>query len=149
MKISPWIKVPLSTSITYAVFMALSGYIFDQYFTFGMFVYWLTGGALMGFLFQYISYRKAKKVSKDMKDERAFDVYQNRTLVLLTNYEKSFDLCREAVLSIKRGKIKSEDFQNGKINAKIGMNWETWGEIVDLNLKKINENLTEIEILVS
>jgi hypothetical protein len=148
MKISRWIYVPLATSLTYAFFMSIVGWIFDGHLRFGKFVYWLLSGALIGFVGQYLSNRKAKKVSGN-KDERAFDVYQNRSLVLLTSYKKAFDLCREAVLGLKRGKIKSEDFQNGAIAGKVALNWDTWGEIIDIDLRKINENLTEIEISVS
>lgn len=148
MKTSRWIYVPLVVGVSYAVLMALAGLIFDMPFTFGQFLYWLVGGTFMGFIFQFLSDQKAKKVSKN-KDQKAFDVYQNRVLTLLCNYEKSLALCREAVLNLKSAKITGEDFQNKKIKAMVGMNWNTWGEVIEINLKEIGENLTEIEINVS
>lgn len=148
MKTSRWIYVPLVVGVSYAFLMALAGLIFDMPFTFGQFLYWLVGGIFMGFIFQFLSDQKAKKVSKN-KDQKAFDVYQNRVLTLLCNYEKSLALCREAVLNLKSAKITGEDFQNKKIKAMVGMNWNTWGEVIEINLKEIGENLTEIEINVS
>ena len=61
MKISRWIYVPLFTSIFYAVWMLLFG--FAQ--GFGSFLYYLAGGALIGFILQFISSKKAGKLSKD------------------------------------------------------------------------------------
>jgi hypothetical protein len=97
-------------------------------------------------------FKRSRTVSKD-KDKRAFDVRQRRTLVVLVNYEKAFELCREALLSLERGKIKTKDLQNGTIHGVNALDWKTfwknkfWGTI-DFNLKKINENLTEIEISI-
>jgi len=147
-KISRWIYVPLKMGVSYAVLMVLAGLIFDMPFTFGQFLYWLVGGTFMGFIIQFLSDQKAKKVSKN-KDQKAFDVYQNRVLTLLCNYEKSLALCREAVLNLKSAKITGEDSQNKNIRATVGLNWNTWGEVIEINLKEIGENLTEIEISVS
>ncbi|HVE59362.1 MAG TPA: hypothetical protein VNB22_21310, partial [Pyrinomonadaceae bacterium] len=63
------------------------------------------------------------------------------------------NLCRNAILSLERAKIKAEDFQKGTINAVNGSGWKIfWGTIfwgtIDFNLLKINENLTEIEFSI-
>lgn len=145
MKINRWILVPLIFAIFYTLWMLILG----QGVGWRSALFLLVSGAVMGLLIQYISYTTARRVSKD-KDARAYDVYQTRNLVVLTDYETAFNFCREAVsFSLTRGKIKDEDFQNGKLKAVNRIGLGSYWATIDFNLKKINENLTEIEFFIS
>ena len=147
MKINRWIYTPFYIAVFFALNIFLFNWILGRPVDFESFVIWLIWGIFNGFLCLYISDVNARRISKG-EDQRAFSVKQDRSLVLLMSYEKAFNLCRESVVLIKRGKIKNENVINGTINAKSKISWDTWGEKIDFNLKKINENLTEVEIFV-
>lgn len=147
MKISRWIYFPLIYTILYISLLILLFSIFGLPFDSFLIWVWLIYGVLMGFLFLYISNRKAKKLSKN-GDERVFDVRQNRNLILLLDYERAFNLCREAILALKKGKIKSEDFQEGEIKGVSRLKWDIPKQKIEIRLKKINDNLTEVELFV-
>jgi hypothetical protein len=66
--------------------------------------------------------------------------------VLNLLFDKAFDLCAESVAQIKRSKITKEDRINGKIDAKGGITWKTFGDKIEFNLNKINEAHTEVEL---
>ena len=141
MKISRWIYVPLLFAVLYFLFTyffaSLSGI-----------TYWLIYGTVMGSLTLYFSDRKVRKISKNSSDKRVFEVRQKREIVLLTDYEKAFALCRAAILSLKGYVINQEDLENGVIKAQGEVNWNFWGNKINFNLRKINKTLTEVEISV-
>ena len=43
-------------------------------------------------------------------------------------------------------KVKTKDSLGGRINAKAGMSWKTWGEIITFSVNKKDENVMQIEI---
>lgn len=142
MKISRWIYIPLIVALTWALTYLIFGFIGS----FREFLVYLIIGAIFGFVMQFLSYLLAKKVSGKDNDEEIHKVRQNRKVTLLLDYEKSFDLCREAIHLLNPSKIKKEDFENGMITARTRINWKSFGTIINLELKKINQNLTEVEI---
>lgn len=141
MNINRWILVPLICALSMGLMMVLlqNGYWLHD-FLFG-FVF----GVVEGLIFQWWSERRTRKVAKATKDED-YSVRQKREIVVLTNFETAFDLCRQAV-SDSGAKIKSEDPAKKIIKAKTGMNFHSFGTDIDIKLKPINENLTEIEIV--
>lgn len=147
LKISRWIYVPLGNSVFFATLNAICRLIIDLPFTFYTVLSWLFAGALMGFLFLYLAQRKGRSFSKN-NDESTLDVEQNRTLVALLNYEKTFQVCREAILSLGEGTVKTEDFQKGEIHGLSRISRNSARQKSEIRLKKINENLIEIEVFV-
>ncbi len=141
MKINRWIFVPLILGLTTGLMFVIlqNGYWFNQ-FLLGFVI-----GVFEGLIIQLWSEIRTRKIVKSNNAED-FSVRQKRELVLLVNFETAFDLCRQAV-SDSNAKIKSEDLANKIIKAKTRMNFHSFGTDIIFNLKPINENLTEIEIL--
>jgi hypothetical protein len=148
MKISRWINFPLIYTIFFVSWMIIWYWVIGMPYNPILIWLWLINGLLMGFFLLYYSHRKAKKLSNDADDERIHEARQNRNLVVLLDYGKTFNLCREAILTIKKSKIKSENFEAGEIKAKCRLKWDLPRQKIGIRLKKINENLTEIELLV-
>ena len=141
MKINRWIYFPVFTILFYVLQFSVS----KNSLTADNLFYAIVMGAVTGFILLYWSDSKARKISV-RNDEEIYKVKQKRTVTLLLNYEKAFKLCKESLFSLNRSKIKKEDSENGIITAKTPMNLTSWGQRITLNLKKLNENLTEVEI---
>lgn len=148
MKISRWIYFPLVYTILYVSFMIFAFWFFEIEFDSFLVWIWLINSLLIGFLLLYYSYRKAKKLSNESSDERIHHVKQERQLVVLLGHEKAFELCREAILSLRKGKITSENPQDGEIKASCRLSWDVPRHKIEMRLKKISDNLTEIELQV-
>jgi hypothetical protein len=148
MKISRWIYFPLIYTLIYVSLMCIFFLILGEPLLSFQFGLWLLNGLLISFVLLYFSYRKAKKLSNNTDDERIHHVRQNRELVVLLDYEKAFNLCREAILSLRKGKIKSANPETGELKASCKLRWDLPRHKIEFNLKKINENLTEIELHV-
>jgi hypothetical protein len=141
MKISRWIYFPLIFIAAYV----LPRLLFDGRISAAGLLIWTIAGFLAGFITLVWSHYKAKKVT-GREIEEIHDVRQKRNLTLLLNYEKAFAVCREAVDSIKPAKIKEESLENGVIKFRTPLKWDTFGHIITINLKRLNETLTEVEI---
>lgn len=141
MKVSRWIYVPLIFGILWAVIYTLLGFANTVSGIAGLFVV----GVILGFIIEIWSHFSAK-IKAGTDSEEIHKVRQERNITLLMNVEKAFEFCREAVNSINPAKIKIEDAENGVIEVRTRISLETFGTLIRLNLKKINENLTEVEI---
>jgi hypothetical protein len=141
MKISRWIYFPLIFIAAYV----LPRLLFDGRISAAGLLIWTIAGFLAGFITLVWSHYKAKKVT-GREIEEIHDVRQKRNLTLLLNYEKAFAVCREAVDSLKPAKIKEESLENGVIKFRTPLKWDTFGHIITINLKRLNETLTEVEI---
>ncbi len=139
MKISRWIYVPLICALYSALLIALFGGSFSEVLSY------FVVGAISGFVLQFWSDIKARRVS-GRNDEEIYKIKQNRSLTLLMNYEKAFESCVEAVNLINPAKIKRMSLESGIITARTKMSWSSTGNTIQINLKRINENLTQIEI---
>jgi hypothetical protein len=148
MKISRWIYFPLLYTVLYFSMMFLFFIVLGEPLLSFQFGLWLFNGLLVSFMLLFFSYRKAKKLSNNAADERIHHVRQNRELVVLLDFEKAFSLCREAVLALRKGKIKSENPAAGELKASCRVRWDVPRHKIEFKLKKINENLTEIELRV-
>ena len=146
MKISRWIYFPLIYTLFYISWMMIGFFLLDMTLISFNFAIWLLNGLVTSFLILYFSYRSAKKLSNNSDDERIHHVRQNRQLIVLIGFEKAFKLCREAILSLRKGTIKEESFESGEIKASCRLRWDMAGNKIEVRLKRINENLTEIEV---
>jgi hypothetical protein len=141
MKISRWIYFPLIFIAAYV----LPRLLFDGKISATGLLIWTIAGFLAGFITLVWSHYKAKKVTGE-DNEEIHAVRQKRNLTLLLNYEKAFEVCRAAVDSIHPAKIKEESPEKGVIKFRTPLKWDTFGHIITINLKKLNESLTEVEI---
>jgi len=141
MKISRWIYFPLLFIAAYI----LPQLLFDRAIEADDLLYWAISGAVVGFATLLWSDATARKIT-GRNDKEIYKVRQRRNLTLLLNYRKAFECCQEAVNELNPAKIKEESPENGVIKFRTRMKWDAFGEIITINLKKINENLTEVEI---
>jgi hypothetical protein len=141
MKISKWIYFPLVFIAAYV----LPRLLFDGKISATGLLLWTVFGFLAGFITLGWSHYKAKKLTGE-DNEEIHAVRQKRNLTLLLNYDKAFEVCRAAADSINPAKIKEESLEKGVIKFRTRVKWETFGHIITINLKKLNETLTEVEI---
>lgn len=73
-------------------------------------------------------------------------VHQVRNIELNLPYNKVFNLCIESLNLIKRCEIEEKDSSQGKIIAKVGVNWMTSGDIISFKIHKINDNKSQVEV---
>ncbi len=139
MKISRYIYIPFKIGILYAFLYLLFGKLTGSFA--GDFVVGSIFGLVMLF---YNDYRVRKVASKD--DEGAYQVRPKRKIILFTNYEKSFEWCKESISVIRKGKLKEANYEQGIIKAKLGINWHNLGNKITYKLTKLTEVTTEVEI---
>lgn len=85
-----------------------------------------------------------KKLHSNSSKE-ALNVSHIQNIELPVPYGEVFDLCLESIKLIKSGKIKNKNRSEGIINAKVGLNWKTWGDKISFKLTNIGINRTRVE----
>jgi hypothetical protein len=141
MKISRYIKLPLVfglVTMLYSLFFSFEPTLSKLLTAFSV-------GAILGIVLQIFNDYKIRKTATEATGQD-FTSHQNRTISLLCNFEKAFDLCLEAVRQLKGNKIELADRENNFIKVKTGMRLSSFGNTVEFKIKTITENLTEIEI---
>lgn len=139
MKRSIWIYFPLIIILAYVLPRILFG---DSNLSI---LFWLIYASAFGFGTLVWTKYKAKKVAGTDNPE-IYEPRQRRIITVLLDYNKAFELCRQAVDSLNPAQIKVENISDGILKFRTPYNWHTFGHNVTINLKKLNENLTEIEI---
>lgn len=105
-------------------------------------------GFLFGATFANVIGRENIKVLKKMPYEDIYNLEPQQTRNIELNYDKAkcFDLCIETLNQMNISKIKTKDFENGKIIAKTKRSHGQWGEIVELELKEVGNNKTKVNV---
>ncbi|MEN8263788.1 MAG: hypothetical protein ABFR82_10020 [Nitrospirota bacterium] len=101
----------------------------------------LTASSLLMFLHISLS-RKAVPEKKDYD----LAVHQKDHVKVPLPLNETFILCLESLHTINKCKIEAQTLFQGKITARAGLNWKTWGDIISLKLKKINNDTTYVYI---
>jgi hypothetical protein len=73
-------------------------------------------------------------------------VLRNRTIELQLPYDQVFNLCIRSLASISRCRVQQRDFPQGKITARAGANWRTWGDIITFDLCRTEEGGIRVEV---
>lgn len=141
MKISRYIKFPLIFAILFFFYLYL--FRFDS--TLNQLAISLTLGATIGIALQFYNDYKTRQIKPDAV-EKEFATKQNQTLSVLCNSDEAFNLSLESVAYLKRGKVTAADIESGFIQVKTGINWNSFGNIVEFKIRTITENATEVEI---
>lgn len=141
MKISRWIFIPLFLAIYcgFAFAFMYSGNPL-QNFASGFLI-----GAVLGFIFKGCHHYRASYFSA--KNTEDFSVKQNRDFIVRLNCKKAFEICEAAVTKDSYNSIKLADEESGIIKAKNKMNLFSFGTKINIKLKQIGQNLTEISII--
>lgn len=102
-------------------------------------------GAIIGIILQIYNDYKIRETEVEATEEQ-FATHQTRRISLLCDFDEAFELCIKSIEDLKKGRIELTDHKNGLIKAKTGMSFNSFGNIIEFNLKAITEILTEIEI---
>ncbi len=79
------------------------------------------------------------------KSKDVMDIHQVRSVEMKLPYDKVFDLCMESLRLIRKCKIVEENRSQGKIVARTGISWKSWGEIIAFDIHKTND-VIQVEI---
>lgn len=79
---------------------------------------------------------------------RLFSGSAHRTEVVMLNipYNKALDLCVDSLHKISRSKIQEKNISLGKVVAKTGLSWKTWGDRIVFDVKAINDDRVEVTV---
>ncbi len=110
----------------------------------GLFSTFLFGG-LMSLIAGSLHIHYVRQI-RSGESEEALGVHHVRRVELRLPYEEAFDLCISSLNAVKKGRIRREDRPSGRIEAKAGMTWVSWGEVISFDLRRIDENRTRVEV---
>ena len=99
----------------------------------------------MSLILGFLHYRSVKRMSFGTSEE-AMGVHHVRNVELRLPYDKAFDLCIESLNLIKKCKIQKEDLSQGEIDARAGMTWRTFGDVISFEVRKIGDDRIQVEV---
>jgi len=106
------------------------------------------GGAIAGILFGLIisafNYITDKKLKKEGMVNNSADVYQVREYIVNKPSAEIIDIFKEALSKLKKYKVVKEE--KNSITAKTGFSWKSFGEIIILSSKSMNDTESIIKI---
>jgi len=102
-------------------------------------------GGFMSLMLGFMHRRSVKRISSETSEE-ALGVHHVRKVKLQLTYDKVFDLCMASLSLIKKCKIQNEDRSQGKIVAKVGMTWKTWGDVISFEVREIDNDGVQVEV---
>ena len=102
-------------------------------------------GGFMSLMLGFLHSRSVKRMSLG-KSEEAIGVHHVRNVELRVPYDKAFDLCIESLSLIKKCNIQNKDRSQGKIVAKAGKTWKTWGDVISFDVRRAGNDETQVEV---
>jgi len=109
----------------------------------------LTGGLALGlFLTAVVGFLHRRCVRKIAGDAAAqhMGVHAIRDIELPMSFEQAFALCIESLECINRCTVIEQDRPQGRITARTGINWKTWGDTISFRLSSLNGRGTRVNI---
>jgi len=103
-------------------------------------------GVVMFFMLGFFHIRAVKKLTGGNAD-LPYGVHHVRDINLEAPYDTSFKLCISSLDLIKNCKIKEQGRSLGRIVARTGINWKTWGDTITFELGKLDSGYTHIKVL--
>lgn len=140
-----YLRLFLATGIPFGIFMGIFyslRYGFPSGLVDGLFK-GIFFGLFMSLILGFLHSRSVKRMPSG-KSEKAIGVHHVRNVELQFPYDKAFNLCIESISLIKKCKIQKEDRSQGKIVAKTGMTWKTWGDVISFEVRKIDNDRTQV-----
>jgi hypothetical protein len=142
-----YLKLFLAAGIPFGIFMGIFyslQYGFPSGLVAGLFV-GILFGVFMSLILGFLHSWSVKRMPSG-KSEEAMGVHHVRNVELRLPYDKVFNLCVESLRLITKCKIQKEDHSQGKIVAKAGMTWKTWGDIISFEVRKIDNDRTQVMV---
>jgi hypothetical protein len=94
-------------------------------------------GVIFGFLLSlalFVMQVVSVKMMPYGLSEETLGVYQVRTLEMELPYEETFILCEASLGAVRGAKLRSEDRGEGRIDARTGINWKTFGDDISIDI---------------
>lgn len=104
----------------------------------------IAAGILFGLVISLFSYITDKKLKKEGLVNNGADVYQVREYIISKPSLETLDVFKEALSIFKKYKTVKEE--KNSITIKTGFSWKSFGEIIVLSYKPINDTETQINI---
>lgn len=113
----------------------------------------MNGGILAGIFFGLLTYiilgllhnQAVKKIS-DRASGNHLKIHHIRNVDVQLPYDKVYDLCIKSLGLIKKCTPQNENPLEGRIVAKTGINWKTWGDTITFDVKRISNNQTRVKV---
>ena len=140
-----YLKLFLATGIPFGIVMGVL-YLLQHGFLEGLIAGLFSGlffGGFMSLILGTLHSWSVKRILPE-KPKPSMGVHHVRNLELQVSYDKVFDLCIESLNLIKRCKIRKENRPQGKIDARAGITWKTWGDVILFDVRKIDIDRTQI-----
>ncbi|MEB1808867.1 MAG: hypothetical protein LPK26_16525 [Bacillaceae bacterium] len=125
----------LATSITFGLTMFINDSDVSTSITSG-----LAFGIFMTVILGAMNYLLVKRVGGKAESS----VKQETEIELYLPYKDSFELCKNSLSSINGTKITHEDVEKGIIQAKTGVNIQTWGDKLEFHIQKVDEEVSKV-----
>ena len=140
-----YLKLLLTTGVPFGI---LAGVIYSLLFSplTGLIAGLLAGilfGGLMSLILGTLHTWSVKRLP--FKSKNVMDIHQVRSVEMKLLYDKVFDLCIESLRLIRKCRIVEENRSQGKIIARTGITWKSWGEIITFDIRKMND-VIQVEI---
>lgn len=142
-----YLKLFLATGIPFGIFMIIFNS-FQHGISSGLVTGAVEGiffGIFMSLVLGFMHSRSVKRMSSGESDE-AMGVHHVRNVELRLDYDMVFKLCIESLSRIKKCKIKNEDRSKGKLIAKAGMTWKTFGDVISFEIHKMGDDRIQVEV---
>jgi len=104
----------------------------------------ILSGLIFGILISYILITLHKSLSRKVVPDASihdFDIHQVRSIGLDMPFEQAFGLCIKSLETIYRCRVLSQSLDNGEIRARAGLNWKTWGDIINFKLTRGEDSI--------
>jgi hypothetical protein len=132
----------------------LKNFIFSG-FVFGLIMGLLNGlefgiksGLLFGFVMSILSVTMHRQATRKYKDfgYDVSSVIQERKLKINTDSVDVFIACLNSLENIKNCKIIDKDKAKGTIHAKSGSTWQSFGEVLNINILPVDSKFVSVTI---
>jgi len=110
----------------------------------GLFIGLIVGAVLL-FIMGPLHEMSVKKIAGD-GSEGSTGVHHVREIEISRSYDESFDLCIRSLELISRSRVIEKDHSGGRIIAKAGLNWRTWGDSISFEISASGEGSSRIRV---
>lgn len=105
----------------------------------------LVFGSLMFIIMGLLHSRAVKKIA-GMQTEETMGIYHERLISLHVPCDRAFDLCAATMDLIIKCSIQEVNRPQGRIIAKAGINWKTWGDTITFDIHSMSDKDTEVKV---
>ncbi len=105
----------------------------------------LIAGAVLFFIMGPLHEMSVKKIAGEGSEGSA-GVHHVREIEISRSFDESFDLCIRSLDLISRSRVTEKDYSGGRVLAKAGLNWRTWGDTISFQISAAGEGSSRIRV---